>query len=95
MTDRMDILSTRSYTTRDGEQKTAFTRIGTAWANKNGNGWSLTFEALPLPTLNDKGQVETRALMMPPKQDGAQSSGPPAGGRRAPAYGDDSDGPPF
>lgn len=70
----MDLLSTRSYTTRDGETKNAFTKIGVAFATKNG-GWSLTFEALPLPSLNDKGQIETRVLMMPPRQD---SDAPPA-----------------
>lgn len=70
----MDLLSTRSYTTRDGETKNAFTKIGVAFATKNG-GWSLTFEALPLPSLNDKGQIETRVLMMPPRQD---SDSPPA-----------------
>lgn len=67
MSDRMDILATRSYTTRDGEVKTAFTRIGTAWATRNG-GWQLVFDALPLAAMNDKGAVETRALMMPPKE---------------------------
>lgn len=77
----MDLLSTRSYTTRDGETKNAFTKIGVAFATKNG-GWSLTFEALPLPSLNDKGQIETRVLMMPPRQDG---DAPPA--RQQPASG--------
>lgn len=70
----MDLLATRSYTTRDGETKNAFTKIGVAFATKNG-GWSLTFEALPLPSINDKGQIETRVLMMPPRQD---SDAPPA-----------------
>jgi hypothetical protein len=64
--DRMDILTARSYTARDGEKKTAFSRIGTAWPMKNG-GWRLTFEAIPVPSLNDKGEVETTALMMEPK----------------------------
>lgn len=73
MADRMDLLSTRSYTTRDGEVKTAFTKIGVAFATKNG-GWSLSFEALPLPSLNDKGQLETRVLMMVPKP---KSDAPP------------------
>jgi len=66
MTERMDILATRSYA-KDGETKTAFTRIGVAFATKNG-GWSLVFEALPIASLSDKGTIETRALMMPPRE---------------------------
>jgi hypothetical protein len=73
MTDRMDLVATRSYTTRDGEVKTAFTRIGVAFPIKS--GWSLSFEALPLPSLNDKGQIETRVLMMVPKD--KKSDAPP------------------
>lgn len=75
MADRFDIVSPRAYTDRNGEVKTAFTRIGTAWAMKNGNGFSLTFDALPVPSLNDKGALEVRCLMMPPKSDDAQRSG--------------------
>ena len=66
MTERLNIVSPRQYTTRDGEVKTAFTRIGVAFPTKNG-GWSLTFEALPLPSLNDKGIVETKVLLMTPR----------------------------
>ena len=72
MTERMDILATRSYV-KDGETKTAFTKIGVAFATKNG-GWSLVFEALPIASLSDKGTIETRALMMPPKGDGSSKS---------------------
>lgn len=68
MTERMNIVSPRQYTTRDGEVKTAFTRIGVAFPMKNG-GWSLTFEALPLPSINDKGALETKVLLMPPRED--------------------------
>lgn len=66
MTERMDLLATRSYQ-KDGETKTAFTKIGVAFSTKNG-GWSLSFEALPLPSLSDKGTIETRVLMMPPRE---------------------------
>lgn len=65
MTERMDLLATRSYTS-NGETKTTFTRIGTAW--KNSKGWSLVFDALPVPSINDKGQIETRVLMMAPRE---------------------------
>lgn len=71
MTDRLNIISPRQYTTRDGEVKTAFNKIGVAFATKNG-GWSLTFEALPLPAINDKGVLETKVLLMPPREDDGQ-----------------------
>lgn len=80
MVDRMDLLATRPYQ-KDGETRTAFTKIGVAFATKNG-GWSLSFEALPLPSLNDKGGIETRVLMMPPKprdEANAHSPGGPSG----------------
>jgi hypothetical protein len=69
MTDRLNIVSPRNYTTRDGEVKTAFTKIGVAYATKS--GWALTFEALPLPSINDKGVIETKVLLMPPREDDA------------------------
>ena len=64
MSDRMDALS--PVPGKDG--KTFFRRVGTAWANKN--GWSITLDALPLPYINDKGVLETRILLMPPKESG-------------------------
>jgi len=64
MSERMDIIT--PVPGRDG--KTFFHRIGTAWATKNG-GWQLIFDALPVARINDKGVVETRALLMPPKDD--------------------------
>lgn len=72
MNERMDLLSARPYTDKNGEARTAFTRIGTAWQTTK--GWSLTFDALPLPSMNDKGVVETRVLMMPPRE--PQQRGP-------------------
>jgi hypothetical protein len=64
--DRWDALSTRSYIDRNGETKTAFTRIGTMFANSKG-GFSLTLDALPTPSLSDKGAIETRILLVVPK----------------------------
>lgn len=73
MSDYMEIVIARPYTTSSGEQRTAFTRVGTAWPMKNREGFSLTFDALPVPTMNDKGVIETRVLMMPPRpKDGEQ-----------------------
>jgi hypothetical protein len=68
MSDRWDALSVRNYIDRNGETKTAFTRIGTMFANSKG-GFSLTLDALPTPSLSDKGAIETRILLVPPKDD--------------------------
>lgn len=62
MTNRMDIVTPR----QGSDGKTYFTKIGVAFATQSG-GWSLSFEALPLPSMNDKGNLECRALLMPPR----------------------------
>ena len=80
MTTRYDVCTGRKYTTSGGEEKTAWTRIGTAF-EKDGRISSAKLDALPLP--NDKGEVwisffEPREKDAAPKQ-GAQSSRKPAG----------------
>ena len=40
-------------------------RIGVAFPQKNG-AFSLIFDLLPLPSLNDKGQLETRVVLVEP-----------------------------
>ena len=75
---RMDILVARQYE-KDGETKTYFVKIGTAWPMQNREGFSLSFDALPTPSLSDQGKVETRALMMPPKDDSSTSPRGPQG----------------
>tara|TARA_R100001443_G_scaffold98344_1_gene105352 strand:+ start:537 stop:749 length:213 start_codon:yes stop_codon:yes gene_type:complete len=62
MTQRYDLTVPR--TSSDG--KTYWTRVGVAFANKSGKGFNLIFEALPLPSKNDRGEIETRVLMMEP-----------------------------
>ena len=80
MAKRFDILTPRKG--RDG--KTYFTKIGVAFENKNG-GYSLSFEALPIASMNDDGNIETRALMMEPRErDDAPRNGTPARNNRAP-----------
>ena len=81
MAKRFDILTPRKG--RDG--KTYFTKIGVAFENKNG-GYSLSFEALPIASMNDDGNIETRALMMEPRErdDAPRGNGTPARNNRAP-----------
>ena len=67
MANRMNIVTPR--TSRDG--KTYWTKIGVAFETRDG-GWNLSFEALPLSSLNQDGQLECRALLMPPRDDNAR-----------------------
>tara|TARA_B100000700_G_scaffold61416_1_gene67296 strand:+ start:412 stop:783 length:372 start_codon:yes stop_codon:yes gene_type:complete len=63
MAQRYDLMVPRSG--NDG--KTYWTKVGVAFANKSGNGFNLSFEALPLPSKNDRGDYETRVIMMEPR----------------------------
>lgn len=84
MAKRFDILSPRKG--RDG--KVFWTKIGVAFETKNG-GYSLSFEALPIASMTDDGGIETRALMMEPRErDDARGNG---GGRSAPQQSPTSD----
>lgn len=65
MAERLDALVARKYTDRDGNEKTQWTKIGAAFPTQAG-GYSVTLEALPLPTMGDRG-LETRILLMVPK----------------------------
>lgn len=67
MSDRLEAFSVRPYE-KNGETKTAFTRIGIAWANRNG-GYRLALDALPVASLNE-GKMETVILLLPPKDKG-------------------------
>lgn len=70
MTNRMDVVAPRTYE-KNGEQKTAYTRIGTAW-EMQGGGWRVVLEALPLPQIGKNGQLETQLLLFPPKDNAEQ-----------------------
>lgn len=61
MTDRYDAMSARKYE-QNGETKTAYTRIGTAFKNRSGDGYTVRLEAMPAPT---DGQFTI--LLFPPK----------------------------
>jgi hypothetical protein len=65
MANRLDALTAREYTDRDGNKKSAFTRIGTAFEMSNG-GWSIVLDALPVPSMGERG-METKILLMQPK----------------------------
>lgn len=91
MTDRYDAVTARKYKASNGEEKTAFTRIGTMFANRNGDGFNVVLDALPIP--DEKGQV--RILMFVPKE---RDDRPQSGGgqqRRSAPVDDDPDSIPF
>lgn len=62
---RYDLLTAREYTTKNGEIKKSWTKVGSAW-DRDGGGFSMTFDALPLP--DKDGQV--RVLAAVPKERG-------------------------
>lgn len=84
MADRLVAKTPRSYTTRDGEVKTAWTSIGSAWPTDSG-GWRIQLDALPIPQIGKSGQVETTIVLMVPKDDDR----PASTSRRAQAPADD------
>jgi len=73
MADRYEMKTAR--TGKDG--KTYWTKIGAAWPMKEKDGFNLTFEALPIPQLNDKGELEVRVAMWPPYEDADKQKAPP------------------
>lgn len=84
MSERYDIL-----TSRENNGKTYWTKIGTMWPLDNG-GFSLNFDALPIPTLyNDKLQV--KAVAFEPKEREEKSPGGFGGGKSPPSRRHDMD----
>jgi hypothetical protein len=74
MADRYDLKVSR----RGKDGKNYSTRIGVAWPMKNvDDGFNLIFEALPVPQLNDKGELEVRVAMWPPYEDADKQKAPP------------------
>lgn len=73
MADRYEMKTAR--TGKDG--KTFWTKIGVGWPMKEKDGFNLTFEALPIPQLNDKGELEVRVAMWPPYEDADKQKAPP------------------
>jgi hypothetical protein len=97
----------RSYTNRDGEERTSFTKVGAAFPYRQGDGWMIKFDALPTSTFNQEtGQNECVVHLRPPYDPDAQqgagrgqgraparsSYGGASGGRGAPARGQQGGG---
>ena len=75
MAERYELKTARTGT--DG--KTYWTKIGVMFPNKSGkDSFNLIFEALPIPAMNDSGQLEVRVMAMEPFKDDQQPQRPVA-----------------
>lgn len=74
MTTRYDVVSPRQYVDRDGNEKTAWVRVGMMVPAKTGEGFAIKLEALPLP--NKDGDVWIRAMVPKPKDEDAPRPAP-------------------
>lgn len=92
MSDRYDCVVPRKYKTRDGSEKTAWTKIGVAFPTQQG-GYRVTLEALPLSQIGRDGNLECTFLLMTPK--GAFEPKSKGGPRRGNDNPDDFGDPPF
>lgn len=74
MSERLDALTVREYTDRDGNKKSSWTKIGAAFPTRDG-GYSITLDALPLPAMGERG-LETRIILRAPlpKDDNQQNT---------------------
>jgi hypothetical protein len=71
---RYDVMIARSYTDSQGATKTAWTKIGIAFPMKDREGFDVSLEALPLPTLYN-GKLECKLKLFPPKEREEQPRG--------------------
>lgn len=72
MADRMDVLTAREYEDKaTGQTKTSWTKIGTAFKARDGEGWNVILDAFP---------VSGKLMLREPRQDGErrQQQRPPA-----------------
>ena len=94
---RLDAMIATDYVTSNGDSKTRWTKIGTAWPAKQGAGYSIVLDALPLPSMSRDGKLECRILLREPlpARDDAPRNGTPARNNRAPVDDDLGDDVPF
>ena len=93
MAQRLDALLARKYTTRDGDEKTAFTKVGAAFPTRTGDGFTVVLDAFPAP---DRESGQYRILLMPPierdnNRPRSDRDDPRTGGGAPRGYGDAMD----
>ena len=72
MKEKMNIVSPRN--SKDGQ--TIWHTIGTAFKNEKTGGWVFLFNSLPLPEMNDRGQLVTRCMLLKPRENNNQQPSP-------------------
>lgn len=82
MAQRYDVIAARKYRTRDGEEKTAWTNVGVAFQNKDGQSFSISLHCMPVP---DKETGEIRLRMSVPRPREGHGGGGGSQGGYAPA----------
>lgn len=88
MTERYDAVAVRRYKDRQGNEKSQYTTVGTAWPMKERDGYTLRLNAIPAPS-----DGEYVILLMPPKprDDQRQSSNQSSGSNRSGSLSRDMD----
>lgn len=64
---RLEAFTVRKYTTAEGEEKSAWTRIGVAFPHNNGQGYSVSLDAMPAPTIKN-GSAKYEIVLRPPME---------------------------
>lgn len=59
MSTRLDVMSITERTDKNGATKTYFQRCGVAFQTKDGQGWTVTLDSLP---------ISGKLLLSPPKE---------------------------
>lgn len=65
---RLEAFTVRKYTTSDGEEKSAWTRIGVAFPHKNGEGFNVQLDAFPAPSASKDGSMKYEIVLRPPME---------------------------
>ena len=92
---RLEAFTVRKYTNSDGEEKSAWTRIGVAFPHKNGEGFNVQLDAIPAPSASKDGSMKYEVVLRPPMEK-KDDERPAKGGKyptRATEPPDDSDMP--
>lgn len=87
MSKRYDLVQPRKGTDSQGNEKTYWTNIGSMWFNSDKNNFSMSFNALPVSSMSQKGQLEVRVQAFEPKERGSGQ-----GQNQAPQHRNDSAG---
>ena len=66
--ERLEAKIVKKYTDKTGQEKTYYTKIGTAWPFKQGGGYTVVFDALPVPEIDKDGKIRCAVILSPPQE---------------------------